>query len=181
MAALLVVVTAIGSVRYLEYRDAERAAHADNATASTNSSLHGNPDSAGAPNAAYFASGPSQEVRITRGAHNQFFVTARVNRQAAPFLVDTGASYVALRESDANRAGIFTKAADFTAPVRTANGETRAAFVNVDVMEIDGIRIEDVDAFILPDAQLDMNLLGMSFLSELSSVEARNGELILKS
>jgi aspartyl protease family protein len=64
--------------------------------------------------------------------------------------------------------------------VRTANGETKAAMVDIDVIEIDGIRVENVRAFILPDEQLAMNLLGMSFLSQLESVEQKNGELVLK-
>ena len=121
-----------------------------------------------------------REVRIAGGDHNQFFVTAAVNRQPASFLVDTGASYVALRERDANLAGIYPSWSDFDHPVRTANGETKAALVTIDAIEIDGLRVEDVKAFILPDDQLGMNLLGMSFLSQLGSVEARAGELILR-
>ena len=166
--------SAVAGVRYLEFKEAQR----DDALQMAENTATRSDNKA---KAAYFSSTLRDEVRITRGAHNQFFVTARVNRQAAPFLVDTGASYVALRESDANRAGIFARQSDFTTPVRTANGETRAAFITVDIMEIDGIRVENVEAFILPDSQLDMNLLGMCFLSELTSVEARDGELILKS
>ena len=41
-------------------------------------------------------------------------------------------------------------------------------------------RIEGVKAFILKDEQLSVNLLGMSFLSRLESVEARKGELLLR-
>jgi aspartyl protease family protein len=120
------------------------------------------------------------EIRIRAGENHQYFVTAAVNRRPASFLVDTGASYVALRDSDARAAGIFSAIADFNHPVRTANGETNAALVTLDAIEIDDIRIEQVDAFILPDDQLSVNLLGMSFLSKLESVEQRGGELVLK-
>ena len=121
-----------------------------------------------------------REVRIPAGVHHQYFVTAAVNRRPSSFLVDTGASYVALRESDADAAGVYTTWSDFTHPVRTANGVTKAALVEIRSIEIDGIRVEDVEAFILPDDQLGMNLLGMSFLSKLESVESRGGELVLK-
>jgi aspartyl protease family protein len=121
-----------------------------------------------------------REVRLPAGENHQYFVTAAVNQRPASFLVDTGASYVALRDSDARAANIYVSWSDYTQPVRTANGETKAALVNIDVIEIDGIRIEHVKAFILPDDQLAMNLLGMSFLSKLESVEQRNGELVLK-
>jgi len=94
--------------------------------------------------------------------------------------VDTGATYVALRESDAREAGVYTSHTDYTYPVKTANGETRAAFVTLEEIEINGLRVDDVKAFILRDEQLAVNLLGMSFLSRLESVEARRGEMVLR-
>lgn len=120
------------------------------------------------------------EVRLSAGANHQFFVTAAVNGRPSSFLVDTGASFVALRDSEARAANIYVSWADYKHPVRTANGETKAAMVELDVIEIDKIRVENVQAFILPDDQLAMNLLGMSFLSKLESVEARGRELVLR-
>ncbi len=122
----------------------------------------------------------AREVRIAASRDHQFYVNAEVNRRSAKFLVDTGASYVALRDSDAREAGIYTSHTDYNYPVRTANGETNAAFVTLDEVEINGIRVEGVKAFILPDNQLAINLLGMSFLSRIESVEARAGELVLR-
>lgn len=120
------------------------------------------------------------EVRVPAARDQQFYVTAAVNNAPAPFLVDTGAGFVALRESDARAAGIHTAWTDFTHPVRTANGETKAALVYVDAIEIGPLRVENVKAFVLADEQLGINLLGMSFLSRLDSVEARGGELVLR-
>ena len=128
-----------------------------------------------APQAAW-----GEEVRIKAAIDNQFYVQAEVNRRASRFLVDTGATYVALRESDARDAGVYISHADYSYPVKTANGETRAAFVTLDEIEINGLRVEDVNAFILRDEQLAVNLLGMSFLSQLESVEARRGEMVLR-
>lgn len=121
-----------------------------------------------------------REVRIPAGPNHQFFVTASINDRAASFLVDTGASYVALRDADARAAGVYTQWTDYTHRVRTANGETKAALVKLGAIEINGLRIENVEAFVLPDDQLGMNLLGMSFLARLESVEARRGELVLR-
>ena len=170
--AVLVLLVAVVGVRLLEEQDNRRAAAAV-----------AEPAALETPQAraleAYYASG-GREVRIARGAHNQFFVTANVNASPAEFLVDTGASYVALRESDALSAGVYTKLADYTHPVRTANGETRAALVTLRSVTVGDLRVDNVKAFVLPDDQLGMNLLGMSFLSRLESVEARNGELLLK-
>mgnify|MGYP001588033144 FL=1 len=121
-----------------------------------------------------------REVRLPADGNHQYFVTAAINQRPASFLIDTGASFVALRDSDARAANLYVSWSDYTQPVRTANGETKAAIVTIDVIEIDGIRVENVQAFILPDEQLAMNLLGMSFLSKLESVEQRGGELVLK-
>ena len=52
--------------------------------------------------------------------------------------------------------------------------------VTIDEIKIDGIRVEGVKAFILPDDQLSINLLGMSFLSRIESVEARANEMLLR-
>lgn len=122
----------------------------------------------------------AQEVRIPAAHDHQYYVVAGVNKRAAEFLVDTGASFVALRDADARASGVFTNVSDYTVPIRTANGETKAALVTIDEIEIEGIQVHDVKAFILPDDQLAVNLLGMSFLSRLQSVEARSGELVLK-
>ncbi len=124
--------------------------------------------------------GWGDEVRISASPDRQYYVNAEVNRRSARFLVDTGASYVALRDSDARNAGIYTSYADYKYPVHTANGETKAAFVTIEEIEIEGLRLEGVKAFILKDEQLAVNLLGMSFLSRLESVEARKGELVLR-
>ncbi len=132
------------------------------------------------PSVAVAHAGWGREVRIAASKDFHFYVDADVNRRSAKFLVDTGASFVALRDSDAHAVGIYVSAADYTYPVRTANGETKAAMVTIDEIDIDGIRLDGVKAFVLKDDQLAVNLLGMSFLSRLESVEARGGELILR-
>ncbi len=129
---------------------------------------------------ASYRPGWRREIRIPADHHRQFMAHANVNRQSTNFLIDTGAAFVALRESDARRAFIYTRPEDYTAPVMTANGKTKAARVKVDVIEIGGITIRGVEAMILPDEQLSINLLGMSFLSQVPSVEARGGEMILR-
>jgi len=52
--------------------------------------------------------------------------------------------------------------------------------IDIRQIEIDGIRVENVKAFVLADDQLSVNLLGMTFLSRLESVEARGGQLVLR-
>ncbi|MEQ1930098.1 MAG: TIGR02281 family clan AA aspartic protease [Parvularculaceae bacterium] len=173
VAALVVVSTVLG-VRYWETRTALPAGSVgqeEAVLAAAGPTL--------AP-ASPYAAGYGEEVKIAASTDHQYYVTAAVNAAPASFLIDTGASYVALRDSDARRAGIYTTHSDFRHPVRTANGETKAALIDIREIEIDGIRVESVKAFVLADDQLSVNLLGMSFLSKLESVEARGGQLVLR-
>lgn len=170
IAAAGIVSLAVISVRVMDARDAaaERGSVMESASFSES-----------APSG-HAAAVWGDEIRITASPDRQYYVDADVNRNASRFLVDTGASYVALRDSDARAAGIYTSWTDYNYPVHTANGETKAAFVTIDEIEIGNLRVEGVKAFILPDEQLNINLLGMSFLSRLESVEARKGELRLR-
>lgn len=176
-AAAIVIVAAVSGVRYWESHAALVAGGEEGAAAGAFTATRRVSSERSAP---YRARRGFDEVRIPAAGDHQYYVTAAINDAPSSFLVDTGASYVALRESDAERAGIYTAWTEFDYPVRTANGETRAALVTLSVIEIDAIRVENVKAFILPDDQLGINLLGMSFLSRIRSVEASNGELILR-
>ena len=174
--AITMAASAAMAVRYLD-RDSTAEAHAETAQDDNRARAGGaNHLAAAQPRTVSWGN----EVRIRASHDNHYYVKAEINRQRAEFLVDTGASYVALRESVAHDAGVFLEKSDFDYPVRTANGETYAALVTLDEVEIDGIRINGVKAFVLRDGQLAINLLGMSFLNRLESVEARRGELILK-
>ena len=168
LAAAGIVAAAIIGVRAIDARQDAAEAARETAPELTLASAQAAP------------TGWGDEVRISASPDRQYYVNADVNRRSARFLVDTGASYVALRDSDARNAGIYTSYADYKYPVHTANGETKAAFVTIDEIEIEGLRLEGVKAFILKDEQLAVNLLGMSFLSRLESVEARKGELVLR-
>ncbi len=108
-----------------------------------------------------------------------FQVDARVDGRAIDFMVDTGASVIALRESSAARLGIHPAVRDYTAKVSTANGVVKAAPVTLNRVEISGITVRDVRAFVMPDEGLGTNLLGMSFLSRVKWTHER-GRLVLE-
>ena len=115
-----------------------------------------------------------------RKADNGHFQTAAVvDGRRMDFLVDTGASVIALRESDAARLDIHPVPRDYTARASTANGVIKAAPVELNRVEVGGIVVRNVAAFVLPDEALGKNLLGMSFLSKVRW-EHRNGTLVLE-
>ena len=124
------------------------------------------------------SSGRSITVDADRLGH--FQVNARIDGRHLDFLVDTGASLVVLRESDAAMVGIRPQPADYTATAITANGRIRAARATIDRIELGDITVYDVAAMVLPDEALARNLLGASFLSRLRRFEYANGRLVLE-
>jgi len=123
-------------------------------------------------------SGRSLMLNADRLGH--FKVEARIDGRFVDFMVDTGASTVALRESDAARIGIRPRPVDYVAVVSTANGKVKGAPAKLERIEVGGITVYDVRALILPDRALDTNLLGVSFLSRLKRYEYAGGRMVLE-
>jgi aspartyl protease family protein len=126
------------------------------------------------------AAGPganSRSIVVPRDAHGHFEVDARVNGRHLNFMVDTGASVIALTASDAGRLGIHPAAREFVAEVKTANGTVRAAPTLLDRVEVGDLVVRDIDALVLPDAALSDNLLGLSFLSRLRRLNTPRASL----
>jgi len=124
------------------------------------------------------SSGRSLTIDADRQGH--FKVDARIEGRHLDFMVDTGASLVIIRESDASRIGVRPMRSDYTATVSTANGKIKAAPVKLDRVEVGGITVYDVPALVLPDEALWQNLLGMTFLSRLKRYEYANGRMVLE-
>lgn len=125
------------------------------------------------------ASPAARNVVLTKGRNGHFEVEARVDGRRLAFLVDTGASHIALRESAAARLGIYPRPADYTVRVSTANGVTKAARVQLRSVEVGDIMVRDVAAIVHSDQGLGVNLLGMSFLSRVRWTHER-GKLVLE-
>jgi aspartyl protease family protein len=117
---------------------------------------------------------------IEADQQGHFQVESRIDGRHIDFMVDTGASTVALRESDAAQIGIRPLPVDYTATVSTANGKIKAAPAKLDRIEVGGITVYDVQALVLPDDALGVNLLGVSFLSRLKRYEYANGRMVLE-
>ena len=95
-------------------------------------------------------------------------------------MIDTGASVVALRGSDAAKIGVRPSPSDFNATVTTANGTIKGARAHLDSVEIGDLTVRDVEAMVLPDEALSENLLGLSFLSRLKRFESAGGRMVLE-
>jgi aspartyl protease family protein len=121
-----------------------------------------------------------RSLNIPRDGRGHFKVDGRIDGQRIAFMVDTGATVVALNESTAARFGLRPTPGDYKASVSTANGTIKAAPTRLAMVDLGGIIVRDVDAMVLPDEALSENLLGLSFLSKLKRFEYANGMLLLE-
>lgn len=121
----------------------------------------------------------STSAAVAKAGDGHYWADADVDGKAVRFLVDTGASAVALTRHDAERLGIATRDLDYAYRVTTASGQTRAAAVKLASISIAGARVANVDALVIEDG-LDSSLLGMTYLGRLSRFEATPTTLILR-
>jgi aspartyl protease family protein len=152
---------------------AARVADNNSKTAAASAAIAAAPVSAGG------APSNSRSITLSRGNGGHFWVDARVDGRRLEMVVDTGATQIALRASDAARLGIHPTARDYAVKVATANGITRAALVQLRAVELGDIIVRDLPALVHPDESLGVNLLGMSFLSRLRWTHER-GRLVLE-
>lgn len=113
--------------------------------------------------AAASAAGGRQSTTLSADTRGHFMVQAQVNGGSVRFMVDTGATVIALPARDAMRLGIDYKRGT-VGYARTANGIAQAYQVQLDTVRIGDISISQVEAMVM-EGELDVALLGMSFLN----------------
>ena len=120
---------------------------------------------------------PRQTV-ILRDMNGHFFAHGEVDGEPIRFVVDTGADMVALTIEDARRAGVEFSEAQFEPVGRTASGVALGQNVMLKSVTLDGKKVEDVHAAVIRD--LDVSLLGQSYLRHIDSVQLRGDEMVLR-
>jgi len=107
-----------------------------------------------------------QHVTVSADPRGHFVTMGSINGGNVRFLVDTGATLVALPAAEARRLGI-----DYLhgqrAQVQTANGVTVAYRVKLDTVRIGDIEVNNVDAVVSEGDTMGVTLLGMSFLNRM--------------
>jgi aspartyl protease family protein len=125
--------------------------------------------------AARAAGGGASSVTLKADARGHFIADGQVNGGAVRFLVDTGATTIALPAADAKRLGINYLKGD-QGLVQTANGSASAYRVKLDTVRLGDITLNGVDAVVL-EGGLTTPLLGMSFLNRTEM--KRDGETMV--
>ncbi|WP_228242231.1 TIGR02281 family clan AA aspartic protease [Porphyrobacter sp. GA68] len=117
---------------------------------------------------------------LPRAADGHYYADVRVGSRTANMLVDTGASIVALTGDDARALGLSWRSADLQVIGQGAGGNVLGVPAVLPEVEVDGHRVRNVQAAIIPDG-LHVSLLGQSFLGGIGRVEIENGRMVLGS
>lgn len=117
-------------------------------------------------------------VLVPRRTDGHFHAVLRVNGTAIEFVIDTGASDIVLSRDDAARVGFDPGELAYTGVAQTANGQVRIAPVKLDTVELGGIIDRDLRASV-NEGDLDISLLGMSYLGLFDRIEIEGDRLVL--
>lgn len=119
------------------------------------------------------------EIVLERKADGHFYADALVNGQLVRFLVDTGATTVALTMDDARHAGLAFSPAEFTVVGRGVSGPVKGKPVMLRQISIGHKDMRDVRAVILEDG-MDVSLLGQSALARIGTVRIADDRMTLR-
>ncbi len=119
-------------------------------------------------NVATVYTGEQREVVLQRNKFGHYVASGQINGQEVVFLVDTGATDVAIPERTANRLGLEK---GYAHKARTANGLTTVYDTRLASVSLGDITLNNVDASILANSGTHEILLGMAFLKKLELVQ----------
>ena len=115
-----------------------------------------------------------RETLLERSELGHFYANAEVGGQLVRFLVDTGATSVALTVEDARRLNIPFSEAEFEVIGEGAGGPVRGKAITLDSVTLDGKQARSVDAVIIEGSK--MSLLGQAYLGRFT-VEMRGSTM----
>lgn len=121
----------------------------------------------------------SGETVLYREGNGHFYASGNVDGADLRFLVDTGASVVALTEADAETLGHYLHPGEMTLVGQGVSGPVKGKPITIARMAVGGISAENVKAVIIPDG-LPVSLLGQSFLSQVAHVSISGNRMVLK-
>jgi aspartyl protease family protein len=125
-----------------------------------------------------FQAAEQAEVRIPRSTNGHYMVSGFINGHPVNFMVDTGATSVAMNLNDAKRLGVDYRRGKHT-KASTAGGIVNAFEVNLDKLVIGNITARQVSATVVVGNFPSTVLLGNSFLSRVEMTEAE-GVMVLR-
>ena len=123
-------------------------------------------------------SGKGNRIVLRAGNGGHFMTAGQINGKTVQFMVDTGATTVAMGVQDAERAGINYKSGQ-PVNVSTANGNAQGYRIKLASVRVGDVEVFDVDAVVTPQAMPFM-LLGNSFLTRFAMTRENDQMTLVK-
>ena len=114
------------------------------------------------------------DIIVYQGVDTMFRTTGSINGYPVNFLVDTGASSIAISSQEAKRLGINYKLDGKPTWVSTASGVEQASAVIIDRVTISGVTIRSVEGLVIEGSEPNIPLLGMSYLNRFKIINDGN-------
>ena len=124
------------------------------------------------------ANGKGNRIVLMAGSGGHFMTAGQVNGKTVQFMVDTGATSVAMGVQDAERAGINYKSGQ-AVMISTANGNAQGYRVKLASVRVGDVEVFDVDAVVTPQTMPFM-LLGNSFLTRFAMTRENDQMTLVK-
>jgi aspartyl protease family protein len=121
---------------------------------------------------------PQSGVALDRAENGHFYADGDVDGAPVNFMIDTGASVIALTGADAQKLGQTWYPNELQTVGRGANGDVIGKPVMLGRVRIGNLEVNNVRAIIIPEG-LDVSLLGQSFLSKIQNVNISGDRMTL--
>ena len=120
--------------------------------------------------------GKGNRIVLVAGSGGHFVTAGQINGKTVQFMVDTGATSVAMGAQDAERTGVNFKTGQ-PVMMSTANGNVQGYRVKLDSVRVGNVEVFGVDAVVMPQPMPFM-LLGNSFLTRFQ-MQRENDQMTL--
>ncbi|WP_367274379.1 TIGR02281 family clan AA aspartic protease [uncultured Legionella sp.] len=118
----------------------------------------------------------NSEFALSADREGHYWIKGKINEHPVDFLVDTGATLVAIPQSIATQLKITGR---YPITISTANGDITGSLTRLQQLSFGEFELQDIKAVIIPGSDNDTVLLGMNVLSQFNMIQEDN-RLILK-
>lgn len=118
-------------------------------------------------------------IEIPMSFDGHYYVDAALNGTEVRFVIDTGASDMVLSQDDAAKIGLAPDDLNYIGRAMTANGEVRTAMITLGSVELGPHSDRNIKARVT-EGDMDISLLGMSYLNRYEQIIISQGKLTLE-
>ncbi len=106
-----------------------------------------------------------RQLRLAPGTNGHYFVDGAINGNAVQFMIDTGASMIAINKRTAKKLGLLYRTDGTPGQIETAAGMVSAYYVKFKQVKARTLELHDVEGVVVDGDYPSVALLGQSFLN----------------